>query len=153
MPALAAWLVRQGVEVHWRTAVTGLEPGDVRTTRGTAAADATVVTVGHDVDRLLPDTADAAGLRRGRLRRFEVAPPGGHVIDPAVLPGTSMLRETARLLGVPSLTARRRWTGVYASAADDILIAAPHPTTRVVSVTSGIGMTTAFGLALPSSTT
>ncbi|MFT7835699.1 TIGR03364 family FAD-dependent oxidoreductase [Saccharothrix sp. BKS2] len=214
VPALAAWLAGQGVEFHWRTAATGIEPGLVRTTRGTFTVDATVVTVGHDVDRLLPDTADAAGLRRCRLRMFEVSPPGGHVIDPAVLSGTSMLRypglagtaaaadvrariardqpelldsvvnlmltqrpdgnlvigdthhyalthdpfldedtddlvlrEAARLLSVPALTVRRRWTGVYASAPDEFLIAAPHPTTRVVSVTSGIGMTTAFGLA------
>ncbi|XVS62013.1 hypothetical protein ACQPYE_27580 [Actinosynnema sp. CA-299493] len=59
-----------------------------------------------------------------------------------------VLREAARLLGVPALTVRRRWTGVYASVPDEFLIAAPqHPTTQVVPVTSGIGMTTAFGLA------
>ncbi|WP_229693376.1 TIGR03364 family FAD-dependent oxidoreductase [Lentzea pudingi] len=214
VPAVASWLAAQGVEFHWRTAVTGVEAGLVRTTRGAFEAGATVVAVGHDVDRLLPDLADAAGLKRCRLRMFEVATPGGHVIAPAVLSGTSMLRypglsgtaaavdvrariardqpelldavvnlmltqrpdgnlvvgdthhyavthdpfldedidelvlrEAARLLGVPALTVRRRWTGVYASAPDEFLIAAPHPTTRVVSVTSGIGMTTAFGLA------
>nr|WP_245950775.1 hypothetical protein [Saccharothrix carnea] len=89
---MATWLAGQGVGFHWRTAVTGVEPGLVRTTRGVFDADATVVAVGHDVDRLLPDLADEAGLRRCRLRMFEVAPPGGHTIDPAVLSGTSMLR-------------------------------------------------------------
>ena len=34
-----------------------------------------------------------------------------------------------------------------ASPATDFLIAQPHPGARVVSVTSGIGMTTALGLA------
>jgi glycine/D-amino acid oxidase-like deaminating enzyme len=58
-----------------------------------------------------------------------------------------VLREAARLLGVPELTVRRRWTGVYASAPGEFLTAAPHPGARVVSVTSGIGMTTALGLA------
>ncbi|MCE6995424.1 hypothetical protein LZG04_11485 [Saccharothrix sp. S26] len=48
---------------------------------------------------------------------------------------------------MPGLTVRRRWTGVYAFAPDEFLTATPHPTTRVVSMTSGIGMTTAFGLA------
>jgi len=33
------------------------------------------------------------------------------------------------------------------SAPDDFLVATPHAGARVVSVTSGIGMTTAFGLA------
>ncbi|WP_030452990.1 TIGR03364 family FAD-dependent oxidoreductase [Herbidospora cretacea] len=58
-----------------------------------------------------------------------------------------VLRETARLLGVPRLEVRERWRGVYASAARPFLDVSPVPGVRVVSVTSGIGMTTAFGLA------
>lgn len=58
-----------------------------------------------------------------------------------------VLREGRRLLGAP-LTVRRRWRGVYAdSATTDFLIAEPVPGVRAVSVTSGIGMTTALGLA------
>jgi FAD dependent oxidoreductase TIGR03364 len=58
-----------------------------------------------------------------------------------------LLREGSRLLG-SQLTVRRRWRGTYAeSPVTDFLIAQPHPGTRVVSVTSGIGMTTALGLA------
>ena len=58
-----------------------------------------------------------------------------------------LLREGSRLLGA-KLTVRRRWRGIYAeSPMTDFLIAQPHPGTRVVSVTSGIGMTTALGLA------
>jgi D-hydroxyproline dehydrogenase subunit beta len=58
-----------------------------------------------------------------------------------------LLREGARLLGA-ELTVRRRWRGVYAaSPTTDFLIAQPHPGARIVSVTSGIGMTTALGLA------
>jgi FAD dependent oxidoreductase TIGR03364 len=58
-----------------------------------------------------------------------------------------VLREGARLLGAP-LEVRRRWRGVYAhSPSTDFVTAAPHPGLRVVSVTSGIGMTTALGLA------
>ena len=59
-----------------------------------------------------------------------------------------LLAETGLLLGVERLTVRRRWQGIYASAPDDFLVAAPADGARVVSVTSGIGMTTAFGLAL-----
>ncbi|WP_020579674.1 TIGR03364 family FAD-dependent oxidoreductase [Actinopolymorpha alba] len=58
-----------------------------------------------------------------------------------------VLREGARLLE-GELTVRRRWRGIYAhSPLTDFLVAEPHPGTRVVSVTSGIGMTTALGLA------
>jgi hypothetical protein len=58
-----------------------------------------------------------------------------------------LLAEAARLLGVERLAVRERWLGVYASAPAEFLVAAPHPGVRVVSVTSGIGMTTALGLA------
>jgi FAD dependent oxidoreductase TIGR03364 len=58
-----------------------------------------------------------------------------------------VLAETANLLGVPSLTVRERWQGVYASAPDPFLVATPADGIRVAAVTSGIGMTTAFGLA------
>jgi D-hydroxyproline dehydrogenase subunit beta len=58
-----------------------------------------------------------------------------------------VLAETARLLGVRSLTVRERWRGVYASGPEPFLIATPADRIRVVSVTSGIGMTTALGLA------
>jgi D-hydroxyproline dehydrogenase subunit beta len=58
-----------------------------------------------------------------------------------------LLSEGARLLGA-KLTVRRRWRGVYAaSPTTDFLIAQPHQGARIVSVTSGIGMTTALGLA------
>ncbi|WP_026422876.1 TIGR03364 family FAD-dependent oxidoreductase [Actinokineospora inagensis] len=215
VPALAAWLADHGVEFRWRTAVTGVETGAVRTTRGTVAADRVVVAVGHDVDRLLPDIAAAAGVRRCLLRMMQVSTPDSAVFDPAVLSGLSMLRyagltacpsadavrdritrddphlldvamnlmftqrpdgdlvigdthryglthdpfddeptgdlvlrETARLLGVDHLTVRARWRGVYAAAErTEFLVADPFPGVRVASVTSGIGMTTAFGLA------
>jgi hypothetical protein len=42
---------------------------------------------------------------------------------------------------------RERWQGVYASAPQDFLVASPLPEVRVVSVTTGIGMTTGLGLA------
>ena len=57
-----------------------------------------------------------------------------------------VLEEAARLLGAP-LTVRRRWRGVYASAPSPYLVAEPAPGLTVASVTSGIGMTTAFGFA------
>ena len=55
-------------------------------------------------------------------------------------------RLTAELFGRP-VRVRQRWQGVYASAPDDFLIASPLDGVRVVSVTTGIGMTTGLGLA------
>jgi FAD dependent oxidoreductase TIGR03364 len=59
----------------------------------------------------------------------------------------AVLRETARLLGVERLTVRERWRGVYASAPLSFLDATPAEGVRVVAVTTGVGMTTAFGFA------
>ncbi|WP_106397604.1 TIGR03364 family FAD-dependent oxidoreductase [Actinocorallia populi] len=86
--------------------------------------------------------------------------PGGdltigdtHAYAPAVEPYRAeeldelVLAETARLLGVPELHVRERWRGVYASAPDPFLVAAPARDVRLVAVTSGVGMTTALGLA------
>lgn len=40
-----------------------------------------------------------------------------------------------------------RWTGVYASAAEDMFMASPEPGVRLVMVTSGTGASTAFAIA------
>jgi FAD dependent oxidoreductase TIGR03364 len=214
VPAVARHLADLGVEFLWRTAVQDLGEEIVHTTRGTIRAERIVVAVGHDVDRLFPDLADQAAVRRCRLRMLEVDAPNGMRVPPAVLTGMSMLRydglagmpaaaavraevldrapelldrqvnlmftqrpdgrlvlgdthhydvtedpfedeasdelllsEFRRLLGAP-LTVRRRWRGVYASSArSPFLVAEPIPGVTVASVTSGIGMTTAFGLA------
>jgi FAD dependent oxidoreductase TIGR03364 len=59
-----------------------------------------------------------------------------------------LLDETARLLGVTSLVVRERWHGIYSSAPGrEYLLTSPAPGVRAVVVTSGIGMTTALGLA------
>ncbi len=58
-----------------------------------------------------------------------------------------VLAEAALLLGADELKVRRRWQGVYASGPGEFLVASPLDGVRAVSVTAGIGMTTAFGLA------
>jgi FAD dependent oxidoreductase TIGR03364 len=214
-PALAAWLATQpGVRFLWSTTLTAVEPGQVRTSRGTLDASHAVVCVGHDVDRLFPELAAGAGVRRCALHMLAVAAPAGRRYPAAVLTGTSLLRypgfaaqpsaaavrerlareapallaedvnlmftqrpggdllvgdthhyartvdafrdearddlilaEAGRLLGAGPLTVRQRWQGVYASAPGEFLVATPAPGVRVVSVTAGIGMTCAFGLA------
>lgn len=52
-----------------------------------------------------------------------------------------------RLLGAP-LTVRRRWRAVHASSgAAPFLVAEPIPNVTIAAATTGIGMTTALGLA------
>lgn len=214
-PAIAAWLAAQpGAEVRWATPVLGVGEGVVHTAAGDLYARRVVVCVGHNLDRLLPDVAAEASVRRCALQMLQVRVPGGIDVPPAVLTGTSMLRypalattegaaalrarweterpdllaadvnhmltqrqdgdlvvgdthhyartldplnseelddlllaETRALLGVERLQVVHRWRGVYASAPGEFLRVPVAPGVMAVSVTSGIGMTTAFGLA------
>jgi FAD dependent oxidoreductase TIGR03364 len=59
-----------------------------------------------------------------------------------------LLDQAGLLLGVDRLSVRERWRGNYAVAPDqEFLVATPAERVRVVCVTTGIGMTTAPGLA------
>ncbi|WP_424812415.1 TIGR03364 family FAD-dependent oxidoreductase [Roseococcus sp. YIM B11640] len=57
-----------------------------------------------------------------------------------------ILDEFAKVLGPPPPTIDR-WIGIYPSGEDDAFFEAPCPGVRLVSVTSGTGASTAFGLA------
>lgn len=212
--AIAEWLAAQpGVRLLWSTPVLSVEEGLVRTGRGSLRGDRVVLCVGHDLDRILPETAETAGMRRCVLQMLQVRAPALR-LAPALLTGTSMLRypalartegaralrrrwseqrpelldasvnhmltqlpggdlvvgdthtyartpepwsseeldrlllaETRDLLGRDDLTVVRRWQGVYAAAEGEFLRTRISPGVTAVAVTSGIGMTTAFGLA------
>jgi len=59
-----------------------------------------------------------------------------------------VLGEATALLGLERLEVRERWQGVYPSApGDPFLVTEPLPRVWVVEVVSGVGMTTALGLA------
>lgn len=218
VPAIARWLESVGVEFHWRTAVSGFDPGVVRTTRGTLSADTTFVAVNYDVDRLFPEFAERDGLLRCRLHMlrarmsldfalpaplftgwsllryagFEDLPstkavaerllaehPASVAIDlhqmytpqpdGSILVGDTHIREVSappfqsedgyrilieearKLFDVSDIEVTERWQGVYCSAPDrEFLIEEPVDRTHVVTVTTGIGMTTGIGLALRS---
>jgi FAD dependent oxidoreductase TIGR03364 len=71
-----------------------------------------------------------------------VSPFGDEALDALVL------AEARQLLGADELTVRQRWHGVYPSApGHPFLIAEPLPGVAVVEIVSGVGMTTALGLA------
>ncbi len=106
--------------------------------------------------RLVAEHPDLAALDLNQM--YTQRPDGGLIvgdthyrgdgIDPFQgEPAFEALLSLARdLFGVRELRVRERWQGVYASAPDDFLIATPLPGVRVVSVTTGIGMTTGLGL-------
>lgn len=59
-----------------------------------------------------------------------------------------LVREARKLFGVTDIEVSERWQGVYTSAPDqEFLIEQPIEGTHVVTVTTGIGMTTSMGLA------
>ena len=72
----------------------------------------------------------------------DVSPFGDERLDQLVL------AEATQLLGVPDLEIRERWHGVYPVASGNpFLVEEPLPGVRIVQVVSGVGMTTALGLA------
>ncbi|GAB2476565.1 TIGR03364 family FAD-dependent oxidoreductase [Promicromonospora xylanilytica] len=99
-PALAAWLESQGVTFRWRTAARAVGTGRVETTRGRLDADVVIVAAHHDLDRLLPDVAAQAQVRRCRLHMLRVRPSAARFAGP-VLTGWSMVRYAA-LAACPS---------------------------------------------------
>jgi FAD dependent oxidoreductase TIGR03364 len=58
-----------------------------------------------------------------------------------------MLREAQAVLDLPAPRVVERWTGPYPSGAEGAFFEAVAPGVRLVSVTSGTGASTAFGLA------
>jgi D-hydroxyproline dehydrogenase subunit beta len=58
----------------------------------------------------------------------------------------ALLQQARVLFGTDRLRVQERWQGVYATAPADFLIASPADGVCVVSVTTGIGMTTGLGL-------
>ncbi|AII07488.1 TIGR03364 family FAD-dependent oxidoreductase [Rhodococcus opacus] len=59
-----------------------------------------------------------------------------------------LIGEAAALFGVSDVTVTERWQGVYSSAPDsEFLIEEPIDGVHIVTVTTGIGMTTSMGLA------
>jgi FAD dependent oxidoreductase TIGR03364 len=58
-----------------------------------------------------------------------------------------ILREAQAVLDLPAPRVLERWTGLYPSGPQDAFVERVAPGVRLVSVTSGTGASTAFGLA------
>lgn len=90
--AVAQHLERLGVTLRLRTAVTRVTPGRVDTTRGAIAADRIVVAVNHDLDQLLPQLAEEAGVERCALDMLRVQAQLPRPLDRPLLTGWSLVR-------------------------------------------------------------
>lgn len=102
-PAIATHLAERGVRFHWRTSAVGVESGVLHTSRGSIAAEAIVVAVGHDVDELFPVIAEEAGVVRCGL---DMLLADGVGLQLPVLTGSSLLRYGA-FAGTAAATAVR----------------------------------------------
>ena len=213
IPRLAAWLEQvHGVVFHWRTSVTAIAEGEVRTTDGRIAAPHIVVCPGTDITSLFGQSFAARGVTLCKLHMLRLADPGWRL--PAAVMSDLGLHRYRGYHGSPSLPALRarlaaeqpdalehgvhlivvqgadgslvvgdshhysatpdpfqpgfvddiildelrrvlvieprvieRWVGVYPSAEQDAFFETPLPGVRLVSVTSGTGASTGFGLA------
>lgn len=215
IPRLAAFLAeRHGVRILPLTAVQGVEPGRLHTTRGVIAAPRVVVCPGTDLRTLFPGIFTRRRTTLCKLHMLRVAAPGWrlpgavmsdlglhrylgyagcpslpalrarlaaeqaaqlengvHLIavqdaeDGSLVVGDShhyaeapdpfqpaavdalILEELSAVLDLPAPRVTERWIGVYPSGPETAFIEAPMPGVRLVSVTSGTGASTAFGLA------
>lgn len=99
-------LAALGIEFRFRTAVTAVRTGLVQTTRGDIAAKDVVVAVNHDVDQLLPEVAERAGVNRCALDMMRVAADLPTPLHAPVLTGWSLVRY-GRFAGLASATGLR----------------------------------------------
>lgn len=96
----------------------------------------------HGVHLIVVQSADGS-LVVGDSHHYAATP------DPFAHDGVDalILDEFAQVFGQAPPAVLERWTGTYASAAGHSLVEAPMPGVRLVTVTSGTGASTAFGLA------
>lgn len=104
--AIAAHLAKRGVDFHWRTAVTAVHSGVVKTTRGTVTAGQIVLAVNHDLDQLVPQLAEDRSIVRCALDMMRVAVTLPQPLSAPVLTGWSMVRY-GRFADLPETAALR----------------------------------------------
>lgn len=90
--AIIEHLVALGVEFQFRTAATAVSASRVITTRGAIDAGLVVVAAGHDIDQLLPDLAEQAGIIRCALDMMRVAADLPRELEAPLLTGWSLVR-------------------------------------------------------------
>ena len=106
----AATIIRHlsglGVDFRFRTAATAVAGDRVETTRGTITAGRVVVATNHDIDQLLPEVAEGAGIVRCALDMMRVSADLPRELDAPLLTGWSLLRY-GRFSAFPATAALR----------------------------------------------
>lgn len=105
--AIVRHLASLGVDFRFRTAVTQVATGRVGTTRGAIEAGHIVVAVNHDIDQLLPEVAEQAGVVRCALDMMRVAVDLPSRLDAPLLTGWSLVRY-GRFAALAETAALRR---------------------------------------------
>lgn len=90
--AIVRHLASLGVEFRFRTAATAVASGRVQTTRGVIDAGLVIIAAGHDIDQLLPDLAESAGVARCALDMMRVTGTMPRTLDAPLLTAWSLLR-------------------------------------------------------------
>lgn len=98
--AIVRHLAARGVDFRFRTSVTGVCTGRVATTRGAIEAGHVVIAVNHDIDQLLPELAEKAGVERCALDMMRAAVTLRHPLSAPLLTGWSLVRY-GRFAGSP----------------------------------------------------
>lgn len=80
------------MSIEWGTSVGRIDGRTVSTSRADFEAHRVLVCVGHDLDYLYPQVADAYEVTRCALQMALAPAPAGYALDSAVLTGTSMTR-------------------------------------------------------------
>lgn len=90
--AIVRHLATLGVDFRFRTSVTSVAGARIETTRGSITAGAVVVAVNHDIDQLLPEIAERAGVERCALDMMRAAVSLPHPLAAPLLTGWSLVR-------------------------------------------------------------
>lgn len=104
--AIRRYLADQGVEFLLRTSVGSVSEGRVTTSRGIIDAGLVVVAVNHDIDQLLPELAEDAGVQRCGLDMLRARVDLRAALDAPLLTGWSLTRY-GRFAALPEVVAVR----------------------------------------------
>jgi len=91
IPALIAWLEKQGVVFQFSTAVHGVALPSIETARGAVRAETVVVCPGDDLATLFPEVIAKYGVTRCILQMLRLEPPGFR-LPGAVMSDLSLVR-------------------------------------------------------------